>query len=308
MPSWRLGNSLGVDLVEAPKNFDKICSFNCLYCQLGRKNYRLSKQKKFGFKEKELVKLKQKIIETKPDFITFSGEGEPTLNSNLGLIAKKIKKITTKPLAILTNGFLITQKKVREQLNQCDLVIVKIDAGNQELFEKINNPVKKINLKKIIEGIKKLKTKTIIQTLLFSFKTITNADEKSINELIKIYSEINKEKPIEIFLGTSYRPNDLNTKPVTEKQLKKIAKKISEKTRIKVTYYKEKKPKPIKRKLNEKELKKEIILLLERRPCTLKEIKTRFENNKTTLIINKLLKEKKILTKTINKKKYYLIK
>ena len=107
VPSWRLGNSLGIDLIEVPRGYSKICSFDCVYCQLGHKGVKTNKHKKIPINEKDFELLNKKIQETKPDYITFSGDGEPTLNLNLGYVAKKIKKMTEIPLAVLTNASFI---------------------------------------------------------------------------------------------------------------------------------------------------------------------------------------------------------
>jgi wyosine [tRNA(Phe)-imidazoG37] synthetase (radical SAM superfamily) len=311
VPSWRLGNSLGVDLVEAPKNQNKICSFDCIYCQLGYNEQKTNKPKKIAIEESEFRNLKKRIDETEPDYITFSGQGEPTLNLNLGYAAKRMKKISDIPIAVLTNASLLNNTAIRKELDCCDLVIAKIDAPNQELFEKINRPYEdqpyeKILLKSIIDGIKQLKTKVAIQTLLFSYNGLTNADKKSINGLIKIYNQINKVKPIGIFLGTAYRPSGLKgVRAIDKKGLKEIALHISKETGIKAVYYKEVKQKKISRQLQPDELRKEIIKLLKRRPCTLEDISTRFSNTKFSNILDTLLTKGMIEKIIKNGKKFY---
>jgi wyosine [tRNA(Phe)-imidazoG37] synthetase (radical SAM superfamily) len=301
VPSWRLGNSLGVDVVEVSKDYNKICSYNCFYCQLGHKLKRIKKPIKIKILENEIDTIKKKVKETNPDYITFSGQGEPTINLNLKIIAKKIKEFTNIPLAILTNSSFIELNEVRQGIEICDLALLKIDSYNQGSFEKINSPNKKIKLKNIISGIKKLKTNVGIQTLLFSSENLTNANEKSINGLTKIYKEINKEKPIKIYLGTAYRPSDTKKiKPINEKRLQKIAKFIKNNTGIEVIYYKKSNSKIVKRNLNKKELKIEILKLLERRPCTQKEISTRFGRTNVSEILDSLIQ------KGLIKKRYQL--
>lgn len=309
VPSWRLGNSLGVDIVEAPKGYSKLCSFNCIYCQLGHKEYRVVEPQKIGFKEEDLDILKKKIKETKPDFITFSGEGEPTINLNLGHIAKKIKKITKIPVAVLTNASFVDLKEVRFGLDECDLVIAKIDAANQRLFEEINCPNKGIKIKDIIEGIKLLKTNVAIQTLLLSVKNLTNSDDNTINELINAYKEINNSKAIQVYLGTAYRPSDFEgLESVDEDRIREIALYVQEKTGIEVVYYRKAKVKTVKRKLEQDELRKEVLALLKRRPCTKEEISTRFGGTDISKLLYSFI-NRGLLKEYIQKdKKFYTLK
>lgn len=312
VPSWRLGNSLGVDLVEVPPNQNKICSFDCIYCQLGNDSHKTNKPKKIDINEEDFDILRKKIMETKPDYITFSGKGEPTLNLNLGYTAKRIKHITDIPLAVLTNASLVNNHMVGKGLDCCDLVIAKVDAPNQELFEKINRPYKdypyeKLFLENIINGIKQLKAKVAIQTLLFSYNELTNANKESVNGLIKIYKQIDKVKQITIFLGTAHRPTGLEgVKSISKNKLKEIALRINKETGINAAYYKESKPKILSRKLKPVELKEEILKLLKRRPCTQEDISTRFGNS--SLDIFQLLVNKGIaVEKTKDRKKFYFI-
>ncbi|MBN2421739.1 hypothetical protein JXB41_00810 [Candidatus Woesearchaeota archaeon] len=309
VPSWRLGNSLGADIVEAPKSYCKICSFDCVYCQLGDTGLKTNKPEQYPVSEKELQILKNRIKATKPDYITFSGQGEPTFNLNLGYVAKRIKKMTKIPVAVLTNASFIKNDSVRQGLNQCDFVIAKIDAPSQELFEAINQPSPGIMLKDIIKSITKLKTKVAIQTLLFTYKNLTNADDKTIKQLIKIYKQINDVKPTTVFLGTAYRPTDLRgIISIKEQRLKEIAHKINYETGIEVIYYKKSEPLLIRRKPRPDELEREIITLLERRPCTEEEISTRFGKVNISLLLDELIKGNIIEKRRQNNRIYYFAK
>ena len=309
VPSWRLGNSLGVDLVEAPEGYGKICSFDCLYCQLGHNCFKTNKPKKTDISEDDFEALRKKIEETKPDYITFSGEGEPTLNLNLGYAAGRIKQMTDIPVAVLTNASFVNNPKVREGLDYCDLVIAKIDAPNQELFEKINDPYQGIALADIIQGIKLLKTSIAIQTLLFSYKGLTNADDETIKSMIGLYKEINSSRPITIFLGTAYRPTDKKgVRTISENRLKELDSRITRETGIGVIYYKKAEPKTVSGQLNAGELKEEILKLLKRRPCTQEDIATRFNGLDVSDILLSLVKRGALQEKTKGEKKYYFAK
>ena len=308
VPSWRLGNSLGVDLVEAPEGYSKICSFDCLYCQLGHNGFKTNKPKKIDINEDDFEALRQRIKETNPDYITFSGEGEPTLNLNLGYVARRIKQMTNIPLAVLTNASFLDDPDVRNSLDYCDLVLVKLDAPNQKLFERINQPYGNFALIDVIEGIKMLNTNVVIQTLLFSYNGLTNADNKTIKEMITIYNDINAHIPISIFLGTAYRPGDLDeVRPISGDRIEQIASQITKETGIKVKYYQKEKPKQIIRHLDLDELEKEVLELLIRRPCTEEDISTRFGGVNISQLLSHLVKKGKLKERYKNQRKFYFI-
>src|SRR4030043_1176031 len=125
VPSRRLGRSLGVDLVPY-----KTCTFDCIYSDLGRTTHKtVSRQSHVSREEVEReLKLSLSILEKKPDYITLSGSGEPTLNQNIGEIIHTIKHWTSIPLAVLTNGSLLSIEDVRKDLVEADVVLPSLDA------------------------------------------------------------------------------------------------------------------------------------------------------------------------------------
>ena len=133
--SWRLGESLGVDLTCQP---GKICTFDCIYCQLAKTIAITSKKDNYiniSSMEKELQKaLKQKS----PDVVTLSGMGEPTLAKNIDEVIKTIRRNTDVPIAILTNSTLLNDVEVQNSLKKIDIIVAKLDASNEKLFQEIN--------------------------------------------------------------------------------------------------------------------------------------------------------------------------
>ncbi|MBU1062362.1 MAG: radical SAM protein, partial [Candidatus Omnitrophica bacterium] len=142
--------SLGVDPLSCK---EKICTFDCLYCQLGKTEVFQDKRKEFVPTEKIMEEIKSLPI-LEMDYITLSGRGEPTLARNLGEIIKEIKKIRKENIAIITNSSLIDKKDVQEDLMLTDLVMVKLDASSEDLFLAINKPMQTIKFDKILKGIK----------------------------------------------------------------------------------------------------------------------------------------------------------
>ena len=147
VPSRRLGRSLGVDLVPF-----KTCTYDCIYCQLGRTTCKTIERKEWVPKDAVLEELKQKLG-CRPDYITLSGSGEPTLHSRLADIIEQIQSMTAVPVAVLTNGSLLWQKEVREELACADVVLPSLDAPDAEQFELINRPHPEITFDRLVEGL-----------------------------------------------------------------------------------------------------------------------------------------------------------
>jgi wyosine [tRNA(Phe)-imidazoG37] synthetase (radical SAM superfamily) len=156
VPSWRIGSSLGIDLLSQR---EKVCSFDCIYCQLGEtKDYSLKRGRYVS--EKEIINELQSLPkDVQIDFLTFSGRGEPTLAKNLGNTIEAVKQVRTEQIAVITNSSTIAHEDVRQELALADLVIVKLDAPTQEVFETVNRPDKGIMLQAILEGIRKFREK-----------------------------------------------------------------------------------------------------------------------------------------------------
>jgi len=232
--SWRLGSSLGIDLICSEK---KICSFDCIYCQLGRQpNKTIHRNDFVSIKdmEKELSLVLQKIT---PDIITFSGSGEPTLAKNMDLAVETIKKITDIPLAVLTNATLMYREDVKKILSHLDIVVAKLDTSNENLFQKINQPAKNINFKSTVEGIEEFKKK--IFTGKLSIQTMFMNNNKDYAE--EIADIVNRIKPDEVQINTPLRPCPI--KPLTDKQIAKIEKIFEAKNLKTISVYKSTKPK-----------------------------------------------------------------
>ena len=210
VPSWRLGRSLGIDLLPPG---GKTCSFNCVYCQLGR-TINLTRERGEFVSLAQLAKelnviaseAKQSLL---ADYVTFSGMGEPTLASN---IAKSILPI---PIAVLTNSSLMSREDVRRDLVKADVVVVKLDAHKQELFTRLNRPVAGLLLSEIIEGIKlfrrKFKGRLCLQIMFIEL------NKDSVKEIAEVARSLS---PDEVQLDTPLRP--CAVKPLSPSQMASI--------------------------------------------------------------------------------------
>jgi wyosine [tRNA(Phe)-imidazoG37] synthetase (radical SAM superfamily) len=195
--SWRLGRSLGVDLLCV----DSICSFECVYCQLGKINQVTTERDVFVSTEKVLHDLENSEWKA-ADVITFSGSGEPTLAKNLGEVIEKIKGITDKPIIILTNSTLLNLPEVRKEIALADKIFCKLDAWSDETLRRIDRPHKSISLESIISGIRLLRWNfkgfLAIQTMI-----LRPPKESEIETFAEILSSI---KPDEVQLNLPTRP------------------------------------------------------------------------------------------------------
>ena len=199
--SWRYGRSLGID----PIGQVSVCSFNCVYCQLGEIEQKICDRAIYVPTEKILNDL-QAFAPWEVDIITLSGSGEPTLALNLREILTSIKQCTGCPILVLTNGTLLGDSDVRKALMLADKVSVKLDASSPDQLRRINRPVAGINLADIQARIQRFGAEfsgeLAIQTMV-----LTPWDAKVQADYIHIIQAI---APDEIQLNTPKRP-----KPIT---------------------------------------------------------------------------------------------
>ncbi len=202
--SRRFGMSLGIDPIFEIST----CSFNCIYCQLGDIQ-RVTRQVRTFVPTARVVEDFKKYLasrrQTPIDVITYSGSGEPTLAANLGEIAGELKVLhPASEQIILTNATELHRPEVRENLHSLDRVIVKVDAPNEELFQKINRPAEGVTLKGCLEGILKLKETypgTIeVQTMFMPI------NRREVHQLAEILNAIG---PAAVQLNTPERPYPL---------------------------------------------------------------------------------------------------
>lgn len=206
--SWRLGKSLGVDLICSPK---KTCTFDCIYCQLEKTEKITSQRDKFVSINEVEKEVKNALERTTPDVITFSGMGEPTLANNMNEAIKLIQELTDLPLAILTNSSLLYDREVQKTLHNLDIIVAKLDAPNEGLFQKISRPAEGITFEKTLRGIKELRRdfngRFALQIMFM------NENKNYANELAELAREI---EPDEVQINTPLRPCDVQPLPKNE--------------------------------------------------------------------------------------------
>ncbi len=218
VPSRRLGMSLGVDLVP-----HKVCSLNCVYCECGRTtNLTLDRKEYVPFDDvsKEIAHYLEN--NPAPDYITFSGSGEPTLNSRIGDVLNFIKSINARiPVAVLTNGTLFQDTEVRHELLAADVVLPSLDAAEELSFRRINRPFHSLNIPEYISGLiefrKEFKGRIWLEVLIIPG---LNDNKENLVALKEAFLQIN---PDEIQLNTLDRPGAVDKiRAATRKELQSI--------------------------------------------------------------------------------------
>ena len=203
IPSRRLGRSLGINNIPP-----KICSYSCVYCQVGKTSKMMINPQSFYFPSQIFNEVREKIdrsIEKNEsiDYLTFVSDGEPTLDINLGQQIKLMKSLGIK-IAVISNASLIDHKEIRENLMEADLVSLKIDSVEESTWRSVNHPHRNLNLKSILEGILNFtvhyKGKLITETMLI--KDI-NDDSQNISKVADFLVNV---KPNCAYLSLPIRP------------------------------------------------------------------------------------------------------
>jgi len=296
VPSRRLGFSLGIDIIPF-----KTCSLNCIYCQLGPTIKKTIRRKEYLSSSEILSQIKKKLSSgQRIDFITFSGSGEPTLNKILEKLIREIRKITSIPVAVLTNSTLLARKSVRNALMDADLIVPSLDAASQEIFVKVNRPHSSLKLEEIIEGLRKFRQefKGSIWLEIMLVKGVNDSPP----HIRKLKDAIAKIKPDKIQLNTVVRPPaERYARPLDLKDLEKIKKSLGKNCEIIVELSREA------QKSTSENLEEAILSLIQRRPATLADISSSLGKHKNEIIkyLNFLLEEGKIRSVTHKGIKYF---
>lgn len=262
VPSRRLGRSLGVDLVPY-----KTCTFDCIYCELGRTTQKTTLRQSFASSEEiqNELELTLSVLDKKPDFITLAGSGEPTLNNDIAEIIGGVKEITSIPIAILTNGSLLFMDEVRKDLSGTDVVLPSLDAITPTLFEYINRPYRSLKIEEIISGLIQFRKEyrgQIWLEILFC-RGVNDGKE----EIERFKETIERIHPDRIQLNTAVRPPAEDfVFPLTAKKLEEIKATLGENAEVISEF-----AAPLGEEFNSVK-DTEILNLIKRRPCTTEDI------------------------------------
>ena len=296
VPSRRLGRSLGIDLLRP-----KICTVNCVYCQIGSYPPLPPVRKRFvnpEYIEHELAE----AIRPKPriDYITFSGSGEPTLSSDLGRLVNFAKSLRSAPVCVLTNGTLLSHPDVKEELAAADVIIPNLDAANARVFKKVNRPHPDIKFDEYLEGLetyaREFSGKFFIEIVLV--KGMNDSEE----HLEELAARIERIDPDGVWIGTVTRPPaETVAKPVTKETLGKARRIIGERAQTISAFHSDDTGSFY------GELTENILALLIRRPETVENISKSLGANphEVTKVIAQLVEDGTIRRRDMSGKTYF---
>lgn len=260
VPSRRLGLSLGVDVLPF-----KTCTIDCIYCQLGRTSNLAVERNSFLPREEILAEVVKVAAQTNPDYITFSGSGEPTLNSDIGWLIREIKSKSGRPVAVLTNSSLLWMPDVRDEIKPADLVVPSLDAGTEEVWRKVNRPHPDLEFDKIIEGLvtfsQDYQGQLWVEILLVKGMNDSAGHVKALN---RILARMRFDK---VQLNTVVRPpSEESALALSYEELRAISKELPVNTEIIAPYRKNGK------QVSAHGDRERILAAIARRPMTVKQI------------------------------------
>jgi len=296
VPSRRLGYSLGVDLVPY-----KVCSFDCIYCQIGRTTEKTVERREYARVDEILAEISSAVPADKPiDYITLSGSGEPTLSSITGTLVHEIKRLTRVPVAILTNSSLLHNEEARREVTSADLLLPSLDAAQECTFQKINRPHPSLKLSEIVAGLTHLREEYagVIWLEVMLVKGINDTPQ----EIEALRDTIARIRPDKVQLNTVMRPpSEKSAHPLNARELNDIRTRLGSRCEI-IPHFPQRR-----RSATAKNTAEEILALVKRRPVTLSDLvrSLGIHRNEAIKHLNLLERKRKIRTHTHRGLQYY---
>jgi len=246
-----------------------------------------------------IEQLKEKL-DSKPDYITLSGSGEPTLFSKSEELISKIKRLTDIPVAVLTNGSLLWLPEVRSTLKIADLVVPSLDAGSNQMFQYVNRPHSDITFSRMLEGLVKFRNEYTGKYWLevFLLAGVTTPEI----EISRLKTCINSICPDKVQVNTVTRPPTEDfAERVPQKQLKTITSQLYKNAEIIADY------KSVHKQLDFSVRREDVFTLLKRRPCSIEDIAAGLglHRNEVVKYVEELSSEGKIEAKPQNQQLHY---
>lgn len=300
VPSRRLGRSLGIDLVP-----HKICTYDCIYCQIGDTTEKTLARKEYVPVREIIEEVERFLKEGAPsvDHLSLSGSGEPTLHSQIRSVIEGIRAITSIPVAVITNGSLLCEEEVRQDLLRADIVLPSLDAVSSDVFMRINRPLPGFSVEKVIEGLvefRKVYKGQIWLEILFC-KGINDGKE----ELMRMKKVVDRIQPDLIHLNTVVRPpSEKSAVPLGQKEMEEIRAFFGKSASVISEF--DRHPSMV----SEMNIKEEILKILKRRPLSLSDLSKGMGISKNDLdrFIKPLMKEGKVQSRLFGDSVYYEIK
>jgi wyosine [tRNA(Phe)-imidazoG37] synthetase (radical SAM superfamily) len=296
VPSRRLGYSLGIDVVA-----HKICSYDCIYCQLG-KTTNLTLERKVYVEPAEIIRQVIGAVDrgSRIDYLTFSGSGEPTLNSRIGYIINEIKAKTPLPVAVITNGSLLFMPEVQRDLSSADVVLPTLCAARDSTMRRINRMHAGISARVIIDGMADFRAHYDGQIWL-EIMLIRGINDLP-DEIAELKKAVDSIIPDKVQLNTVVRPSsEKNAQPLGTSELERVCELLGGRCEIIAEFKDSKGPAAV------PHLRQAIMDMVKRRPVTADDIARSLgaDQKAVQAILNELHILKKIEKKFHGQALYY---
>jgi wyosine [tRNA(Phe)-imidazoG37] synthetase (radical SAM superfamily) len=296
VPSRRLGRSLGVDLAPF-----KTCTYDCIYCQIGRTTHLTVEYHTDPPPQQILSELRHTLKQTKPDYITLSGSGEPTLYAPLAELIHGIRALTAVPVAVLTNGSLLSNRDVQDAVRLADLVAPSLDAGDAATFRNVNRPHPGISFESMVEGLVEFRSRYAgpLWLEIFLLRGVTALA----SEAAKIATLAARIRPDKVQINTVTRPPaESFAYPVPREHMVRLARCFTGGAEVIADYQAPVVEAPARAK------PEDVLALLGRRPCTLQDVAAglRLHPTQAAKLIEHLTAEGRIVERREQGRLYFL--
>ncbi|MDD2389896.1 MAG: radical SAM protein [Desulfobacterales bacterium] len=295
VPSRRFKRSLGVDLTPF-----KTCSLDCIFCQLGRTPEKTILRKEYVPIDEVISELEQWLaVDGQADYITLSGSGEPTLHSRFGEVLQYVRQHSDIPSVLLTNSTMLSQPEVREAACGADIVKMSLSAWDQASFEWVNRPHSQLQFDRLIQGQidfrAQFKGKVWMEVFLLE---AINATPDNVRKIARLAKKIGPDR---IQLNTAIRPPAEDfASPVHTEQMNELARLFDPVAEV-IAEYKTDCLTSIAANQDR------IFSMLQRRPCTAKEITEVFgmHINEVSKYLGNLVRTNQVRTERKKTNIYY---
>ncbi len=236
--SRRLGLSLGVNLL--PTGY-KVCSFDCVYCHYGHTEMCTLRPPPRDFPwKRQVLRAVEAALRRYPglDYVTFSGNGEPTLHTAFPAIAEAVRRLRDElnpgvRLALFSNATTACLPRIREALPFFDAPILKLDAGDPRTLARINRPAPGVELARIVESLAGVPG-LIVQSVLIDGR-VSNVRGEAFDAWVSALAEVGPAR-VQIY-STDYPVPDAGVERVPPYVLKRIAGEVERRTGLRVSGY-----------------------------------------------------------------------
>lgn len=297
--SRRLGRSLGVDVIPF-----KTCSYDCVYCLLGRTTCHTLEVKEYVPAADVLAEIKQRLKEDTPDAISFAGSGEPTLNSRLGEIVDGIKALTDIPVVVFTNASLLWKPEVRANLARVDIISPSLDAVLPASAQAVNRLCDGLDVDEVYRGLqefcKEYKGRIWLEVLLVAGVNDSDADIDALRKAVQGLANIER-----IQLNTVVRPPaEKSAHALSPARLKEIAARLPGRVEIIASTFGSEQAPHVHKEVS----CEEVAGLLERHPSTAAGIAAGLGTDAESIrpVLEQLLQKKKIAEEDRDGREFYI--